>query len=114
MTDKLTPMERAAEAFTRECWGELWWSEQSDAQRRAEIEYKMKNFGPMIRAAILAYLSAIAEDEASVEAGARAMLADDTPKPSFDAAWENEKDIWMQNARSFLRTLLSRAKEQKP
>lgn len=105
MTDKLTPMERAAEAFTRECWGELWWSEQSDAQRRAEIEYKMKNFGPMIRAAILAYLSAIAEDEASVEACAKAMSALTQPGnyPSAQGV-----------VRAALSTLLSRAKEQKP
>lgn len=106
MTDKPSAMERAAEALNA--------AVQESGRTDFGGPIPVPNYRKAARAAILAYLSAIAEDEASVEAGARAMLADDTPKPSFDAAWENEKDIWMQNARSFLRTLLSRAKEQKP
>lgn len=63
----------------------------------------------MARAAILAFLQAALEDEGAVEDGAKAMLADDAPKQSFDAAWESEQEIWKQNARSFLRALIARA-----
>ena len=67
---------------------------------------------PQAEAAILAYLSAIAEDEASVEAVARAIDEAEGVGPDhieYDSiAWRT----WILSARATLRTLIERAKEE--
>ena len=60
------------------------------------------------RAAIRAYLTALAEDDAAVERVARAMLADELtvrPTLAFDPAWQQECDIWLSNARAAIRAM---------
>ena len=106
-------IEAAAEAFAKESWGAVWWAERSEAERQAETKYKLEKFGPMIRAAISAYLKALAEDEAVVERVARAMLADELnvyDRHEREKAWGHESEIWLSNARAAIAAI----EEQKP
>jgi hypothetical protein len=70
------------------------------------------------RAAILAYLSALARDEASVEAVARAMCKAGGDDPDGTTCWMGPptgKENWRlfhAEARAVIATLLERAKEQ--
>ena len=84
MTEKLTPLQRAIEAS--KCAGYMVKWEDS------------------IEIAIIAYLEAVAEDEASVEAARRAIEA----HPAYDCGSTGDEEM----ARAVLATLLARAKEQ--
>jgi hypothetical protein len=67
----------------------------------------------LARAAISAYLKALAEDEAVVERVARAMLADELnvyDRHEREKAWGHESEIWLSNARAAIAAI----EEQKP
>lgn len=97
MTDpKLSAMERARRAI------------------EAHPAYDCGSTGDeeMARAAILAYLSALAEDEEFMaDAAFNAFAAEwkKGPGPAREAQWREEHLIWLENAKSFLRTLIERA-----
>jgi hypothetical protein len=73
-------------------------------------EYAIKNAGITIRA----YLSAIAEDEASVEAVARAMCIENMNDPDDILTSNNVRrwQLWTPEAKAGVQALLERAKEQ--
>ena len=61
---------------------------------------------------ILAYLSAIAEDEASVEAAAKGMAIDQDGEGAWPHDWDRaDQDQYRNLARAALAVLLERAKE---
>ncbi len=95
-TDKLTGPRQAAALAVRRLWANSVNSSDADA---ADV-------------AILAWLEAIAADDASVEAVARAIWDDREPETRV---WEEKhpimKDEWRRTARAVLRTLLERAKD---
>ena len=80
------------------------------AYRNADPLPTMGDERRAMRAAILAYLSALVEDEGAVEACARAVWDDREPETRV---WEEKheifKDEWRRTARAVLRTLLTRA-----
>ncbi len=94
-----------------------------DAAADVYVQMRYDNIvrGPKEHAAeiILAYLSALAADEESVEAVARAMCqSEEVPPDEVYATWEDGRmlqwETYQDAARAVLATLLSRAKEQKP
>lgn len=115
MTDKPSAMERAAEALNA--------AVQESGRTDFGGPIPVPNYRKAARAAILAYLSAIAEDEASVEAVARALCeaaGHDPDGPTMDIYVPNDPVAHMPWAgyrpetRAVLATLIERAKEQKP
>jgi hypothetical protein len=87
------------------------------AQQAAIPGLRNNRWDEAIEAAILAYLSALAQDEASVEAVARGIYANwhgekHAKKADYNRSPANTKEAFLSDARAVLRALLERAKEQ--
>lgn len=107
-SETLSAMERAAEAVADALCRIIDETDQWTLVSGPTSEQSEK----AAHAAILAYLQALAEDKQFMADAAFNAFADEWkkgPGPAREAQWKEENLIWLENAKSFLRTLIERA-----